>query len=212
MANKNRKTQVHQANQQKVKQQQYQAATKYLFIFPIIAAVLTLLALLPFFANFAEVYNSQLDNPIEVAVRGWSFFVAGLTGDYSSPDAVYGDLAMPFYYYAQEWCETIAIVSIFAVVFIVLSVAVQAIAAIKKMHGLNLVSAILGLISAVLMIVCYAKGVGMANSDILPIYCSGNPACSIKSYAIISAIILLAATAVSAFAAIKNMKVSKLLK
>lgn len=212
MANKNRKTQAHQAQQQKLKQKQYDAATKNLFIFPCIALGLTVLALLFLFVNFAEVYNTQLDNPVEVAVRGWSFFIVGLTGNYTAPNKIYGDLAVPFYLYAAEWCETLALVAVFAVLITVLYAVVQIITIIKKTHGLNIASAVLGLISAVLFIVCYAEGLAMKDGNILSLYCSNNPNCSIKSYAIVSAIIMLGATAVSAFAAYKTLQASKLLK
>ena len=215
MANKNRKTQIHQANQQKIKQKQYQAATKHLFIFPIIAAVLTLLALLPFFSDFAEIYNvdnvGTTDGPIEIAVKGWKFFAAGMTGDYTTPDLEKVNALDTFYYYAPGYCEAIAIVSIFTVVIIAICVALQVVTAIKKMHKLNLITAVLSFIAAVLMIVCYAEGVGMADV-IIPTYCNGNPACSLKSYAIISAIILLGSTAVSAVPTVKHFKASALLK
>ena len=162
--------------------------------------------------NFAEVYNSQLDSPVEVAVSGWSFFVAGLTGDYTSPANVYGDLSMPFYYYAAEWCETLGIVSILAVLIVVLFAVVQLVTILKKTHSLNIAAAVLGLVASVLLIVCYAEGLAMKNGEILSTYCSGNPNCSIKSYAIVSAIILIGATAVNAFAAVKSVQASKLLK
>ena len=212
MANKNRKIQSQQAQQQKIKQKQYDAATKHLFIFPCIALGLAVLALLFLFVSFAEVYNTQIDNPVEVAVSGWSFFVAGLTGKFSSPAKVYGDLAVPFYLYAAEWCETLALVSVFVVLIAALYVVVQIITIIKKTHVLNIAAAVLGLIAAVLLIVCYAEGLAMKDGEILSTYCNNNPNCSIKSYAIVSAIIMLGATAVNAYAAYKTMQASKLLK
>lgn len=210
MANKNKKSQIHQANQRKIKQQQYDAATKNLFIFPCITLGLSVIALLSFFANFAEVYASGVG--VETGVSGWSFIIAAITGNYTSPSAVYGDLAVPYYTYAQQWCETLSIVALFAALIALINVVVQIFAIVKKMHLMNAVSAVLSVITVVLLIVCYAQGLDMKNGEILSVFCGGNPICSIKSYAIVPAIIFIGAAAVSVVATVKHVQASSLLK
>lgn len=210
MANKNKKTQIQQANQRKIKQQQYEAATKKLFIFPCIAVGLSILVLLLFFVHFADVYNTA-SNSLEFAVNGWTFFVAGLTGTYTSPKLASGFLAVPFYSHAQQWTETVGTVTVIAVFVIVFNLLVQVITIFKKMHSLNVLSAVLSVVSAVLLIVCFAKSIDMNNATIISDYCN-NPACEVRSYAIFPALFALGSAAVSAVATVKHLKASSLLK
>ncbi|MCH5159448.1 MAG: hypothetical protein J1F66_01190 [Clostridiales bacterium] len=212
MANKNKKNQIHQANQRRVKQQQYEAATKNLSLFSFIALGISVLLLFLLFVSFADVYNTTAGVGVEVKVSGWSFAIAALTDTYSSADSVYGNLAVPFYYYAGEWCETLAIFALFSVLIMVLNIVVQIFAAVKKIYVLNAVSAILSVIAAILLIVCFVEGLAMKNGEILTTYCSNNPACSIRSFAIIPAIVALGSAAVSTVATVKHAKASRLLK
>lgn len=210
MANKNRKSQLHQANQLKAKQQQYDAATKHLFIFTFIAIALSVISLLLYFVPFAQVYL-QGYGP-EHWVTGWEWIVACLGGNYTSPNIARGSLANIFYYFATEWCEPLAIVTLFSALVLVINLLVQVITAVKKIHVLNVVSAVLSVVVFVLLIVCYAKGLDMKNANILSDFCGNNPLCSIKSYAIVPAIFALGGAGVSTFAAVKYFKASKLLK
>lgn len=212
MANKKRKDDLKQAYQRKAKEQQYETATKHLFIFPIIALAVSVLVLLLMFVTFADVYNTAEGVGVEVKVKGWSFVISALTGQYTSPDAIYGDMAMPFYYYAAQWCESVAIFALLSVLVIIINAVVQIFTVVSKYHVLNVVSAVLSLLSAVLLIVCYAQGLAMKNGEILSVYCSGNPLCSIRSFAIYPALFALAGCAVSAFAAVKYIQAAKLLK
>ena len=209
MANKNRKVQAQQASQAKVKQQKYEAATKGLFIFPCISLGLCVITLLSFFANFVEIYLKGYG--VEQSTSGWAFIAALLTNGYSNP-LVSPSLANVFYVFATDWCEPLAIVTLFAALVLIVCVVVNLITIVRKMHALNLASAVLGLASAVLLIVCYAKGLDMKNANILSDFCGNNPNCSIQSYAIIPAIFALGATAVSAVATVKNIKAKNLLK
>ena len=212
MANKNRKNQIHQANQRKVKQQQYELATKNLFLFALIAVGISALILILLFVNFADVYNTSEGVGVEVKVSGWSFIMAALTGNFTYPDAIYGDIAMPFNYYAQQWCESVATFALLSLVVILFNAVVQVIAIVRKMYVLNVVSAILSVVTAVLLIVCFAEGLAMKNGEILTTYCNNNPACSIRSFAIIPAICALGSAALSVFATVKHLQASRLLK
>ena len=212
MANKKRKEEIRASYQRKAKEQQYEQATKHLFIFPWIALGVSVFTLLLMFVTFADVYNSAPGVGVEVKVSGWSFVMSGLTGNFTSTESIYGDMAMPFYYYATEWCETVATCSFIAVGVIILNIVLQIFAGIKKLHILNVVSAVLSLVATILLIVCYAQGLAMKNGGILSIYCGGNPLCSIRSFAIFPAIISLGGVVVSTIATAEYMKASKLLK
>ena len=218
MANKKRRQEVNQMYQRKAKEQQYQAATKHLYIFPIIALAVSVLVLLLLFVTFADVYQSEL-KVVESSVSGWSFVVSGFThifkGQYigTNPDTLhlYGALVEPFYDFATEWCETVAILAVVTVIISVVNVIVQAVTIFRRNHLLNLVSAAVSLAAFVLLIVCYAKCIDMNNASIISDYCR-NPACVIRSYAIFPALFALAGGVVSVVATVKYFQASKLLK
>ena len=178
----------------------------------LLITVSLVLLLLLLFVNFADVYNTTEGVGVEVKVSGWSFIMSALTGQYESPNAIYGDLAMPFYYDAAQWCETVATFALLSLVVILFNIAVQIIAVVKKMYVLNVASAILSVVTAVLLIVCFAEGLAMKDGTILSRYCSGNPACSIRSYAIVPAIFSLGGCVLSVFTTVKHFKASSLLK
>ena len=213
MANNKRRNEIQQVYQRKAKEQQYEAVTKRIFKFPCIALAISVLVLLLLFVSFADVYNSAAGAGVEVKVSGWSFVIAAITRDYNSTAKVYGNLAVPFYYYAGEWCESVATFTLIAAIAIIFTVVVQIIAvAVKKAHVLNGISAILGVVSAVMLIVSFAKGLGMKNGEILTTYCNNNPLCSIRSFAIFPALFCLAGSVVSTIAAVKYKNAAKLLK
>lgn len=210
MANKNRKAQMQQANQQRVKQQQYDAATKKLFIFPIVAAGLSVLVLLLFFVSFSDVYNNAVKS-LEFNVSGWSYFVAGLTGNYTSPTLAGGFLAVPFYSHAQEWTEAVGTLTVVTMFVVLLNLILQIVTAIKKFNGLNIVSAVLSLATAILLIVIMAKVVDMKNATIISDYCN-NPDCEVRTFAMFPMLVALGGCAVSGVAAAKNIKAQNLRK
>lgn len=210
MANKKNKAQIQRAQQQQIKQKQYDVATKNLFIFPCIALGLVVIALVSFFANFVEIYASGVG--VEQSVSGWSFIAAFLSNGYTSPSIGTGALANVFYVWAKDWCAPLATVTFIAALILVVNLAAQIVAIVKKMHVLNAVSTVLGLVAVVVLIICYAKGLDMKNAEILSGFCKGNPICSIKSYAIVPAILTIGATAVNAFASVKYFQSSALLK
>ena len=218
MANKKRRDEVRQEYQRKAKEKQYQEATKRLYIFPIIALALILFVFILLFVTFADIYQSEA-KVVEGSVSGWSFVVSGFTylfnGHYigSNPDTLhlYGALVEPFYDFATEWCETVAILAVVIVLISVVNIAVQIVTILRKNHILNLVSVALSLVTFVLLIVCYAKCIDMNNATIISDYCR-NPACVIRSYAIFPALFALGAAGVDAFAAGKYLKARKLLQ
>ena len=201
---------MQQANQAKVKQQKYDAATKNLFIFPCIALGLSVVLLLMFFVSFSDVYNTST-KVLELNVSGWAYFAAGLSGNYTSAELAQGFLAVPFYSHAKEWTEAVGMFTVITVFVALFNLIVQLVTVLKKFNGLNIVSAVMSLATAILLIVVMAKAVDMNNAKIISDYCN-NPACEVRSFAIFPMLVALGSCAVSVYAAVKNIQAQRLLK
>ena len=182
----------------------YKKEKNGLLAFYIWSAAILAVAVLCYFFNWVYVYNSA--SGIEVKVSGFSFIAATLSGNYSSTDKIYGDMAVPFYYYAKQSCLNVGGVTLAAGILNVVSIAVLIAVIITKLHSLSYVSVISSLASFVLLIVAFVFALGMKNDDILSVYCGGNPKCSIESLAIIPALVTAAALVVQCFAALKLFK------
>ena len=154
-----------------------------------------------YFFNWVYVYNS--DYGIEVKASGFSFIAAALSGKYSSADKIYGDLAMPFYYYAKTSCETLGAVTLTAFILNVLAVIVLFIVRITKMQLLSFISVLFSLISFALLITSFVVALGMKNDKILSVYCGGNPKCYIRSLIVFAVIASFVGTVIQSVGAIK---------
>lgn len=165
----------------------------------LFAAVLLLCML----TNWAAVYNVDIDGN-EARITGYHCVASGLSGNYTVPNtSSYGDMAVPFYMYAQSCVLTLCKLSI-AVMFVVIAhilFGIFTVIARKKLFFV--LSAVFSLAEAALFIACYATAQGMNDSQIVPIWCSGNPACSIQSNAIIPAVLAILSLAIPVFVLIK---------
>lgn len=163
----------------------------------------TILLFLTFFMPWAYVYNTDLPG-IEVSFNGWAILFASVSGNFSSSAAVFGDIAVPFYYYAETYCKVLGVVTIITFVLIAAEICLR-IASLKKRNFiLSYLSAVFMLFTAFALIGCFVIALTMNGSKILPVYCSGNPACSVCSLCIIPAIISIAATILSFVHIAKN--------
>lgn len=194
MANKNEKTKRYEEARRNLMQRECRKLTPYTIVSVCLAAI----TLLCFFFDWAQVYN--LDAGVEVHVSGFSFMLASLTGAFTSEAPIYGNLSVPFNYYAEGYCIAMGVLTLLAVLALAAIIVLLIIGAAKRKYRLWLANAVLSAVAVVLLTACFAVGLAMNGSDILPIYCSGNPACSIRSYAVIS-VIAAALLSVSAFMA-----------
>ncbi len=174
------------------KQIQYDTVLRSLPKKSLIAALLGIAVLLLFLVPWAEIYNTDIPG-VEVGTNGFSFWVAAVTRNFTGTGAVYKDLAVPFYYYAQVWCERIALATLVAGIALIVAVVAQLLTLLKKAYGAAIVSALGFLVAAVGLGAAFWVASTMHNSDILPIYCSGNPGCSIHTYIYIPALVALVA-------------------
>ena len=218
MANKKRNNDLRQASQRKSKEKQYETATKHMFIYPIIAVVISVIILLLFFTVFADIYE-RVAQVQETSVSGWAFVRSGFThlseGTYISPDLnkidKYEGLVEPFYDFATEWCESVAQLSVATVLIVAIGIVAQVVTFFTRKHLLNALSAVISLVSAILLIVIYAKCLDMNNATIISDYCQ-NPNCIIRSNVIFPALFAFGGCAVSGFATFKYFKAKSLLK
>ena len=174
-------------NQKKL---QHEAVMKSMPKYCLVGFILCLVGLALFLVPWAEIYNTDIPG-VEVTTNGFSFLAAAVTGDYTSTEAIYKDLAVPFNYYAESWCYRMGLATLAAGIALLIGLLVQLVTVLKKAYVLNFLAAVAGLLSGVSLLVVFFVGTTMKNSDILPIYCSGNPACSIHTYAFVPAIALL---------------------
>lgn len=211
MAKSKNTVEARQQNQKLEKEARYNAARKKLMPLPWIVVGLLVVSLLLNFMHWTDIYNTGIPGT-EVVVNGWAYAFAGITRDFMSTSRIYNDLAVPFYYYAQTWCETLATLTLAAVAVMAVAVVCQVIASAAKLYAMNAVTAVLSAAGGGLLIACYAIALSMKDSQILPIYCSGNPACSIRSFAILPALVAIAAGVFCVVIFVKSQKTKQLLK
>ena len=179
----------------------YEKERASLLHFYIISAAIALVAVLCYFFNW--VYVDNADYGIEVKVGGFSFVAAAIAGNYTSTQPIFGDLAVPFFYYAATECQVLGILTIIALIADIGAIALLIVTRITKKQQLSLIALPLTIISAVLLFVVFGIALGMKNGDILSVYCGGNPKCSIGSLAIIAAIVTLASAVLQGYTSVK---------
>ncbi|MBO4594280.1 MAG: hypothetical protein J5697_01090 [Clostridia bacterium] len=210
MANKK----TREENIRKDKERRFMIANKALFPLETVAAAISILVVLAFFLNWAYVHNTDVG--VEVKISGFNTLIAALTGKYSSAENFVGDMAMPFYYYAETYCETLGIYTVIAffaaVAQLIFSAINLAFALIYKKRFLNYPLAALSVLTAVMITVCFIVALSMKNADILSVYCGGNVKCSIRSLAVIPAILALSSGVLSVVQAVRIRKIKKILK
>ncbi len=191
--------------QQEERQRRLKQRAKRLRYLDIAAACAALVAVLCFFFDFAQVYNSN--SGVEVNVSGFSFAIAALTGKFDSASVIYGDISVPFYYYAEDMSVILGALALMALIATVAVIALQAWAIIKPHKRLHILSIIVSVALAVLLIACFVVGLAMNDSNIISVYCSGNTACSIRSYAIVAAVVAVILAAAEICIAVKHSDV-----
>lgn len=186
------------------KQKAYNKQVEKFPIYNIVIIVALAVLFLTYFFNWVYVYNTSFGT--EVKVSGWSFFVACITGEFTSANKIYGDLAMPFYYDAKSYCLELAPLTVVAIALTTATLIVVILALITKKNNLSIIAVLTSLSNFVVLIVCFSIALSMKDGTILSRYCSNNPACSIRSLAIIPAILSILITAFSGYMSFKLIK------
>lgn len=182
---------------------QYKESRDKLLPFYLVSAIICVVSIFGYFFNWVYIYNSNPSVGVEKGVSGFSAVINALTlKKYTSVQSVYGDMNI-FYYFAKDYCVPLATIALIAIILTVISTALCFVIYFTKKQDLSLISELFTLSSAVMTIICFGIALSMNGSRILPEYCSGNPLCSIRSLAIIPALVLVAASVVQGIAVVR---------
>ena len=180
---------VRQAREKAENEKTYKEKVGKLRLFPILALTVALILLLLFFMDWAYVYNS--DSGTEVSVTGFNCLVSGISGNYEGTESSIGDMAMPFYYYAKAESVTLSSITVATFFVLLAMIAAFALASIKNKEYFIIAGLVLGVALTGLLFVSYSVALSMKGAKILSGYCEGNVKCSIRSEAILPALLSL---------------------
>ncbi len=207
--------QKQEENKRKYEEASGKALKIFLIIFGLTALLSLVTLILMLVTDAVYIHNTGMteNGGREVAVGGAAFLKALFTGTYTSVEPGYDDLASPFYYYAEAWCVPAAIFALICLIAIVLTLVASGVALLlafrKKEFRWTILPLVASALCTVLCIVFYAICLSMSGSQILPIYCSGNPACSIQSdllWCVLLSVVMLAG---NVFALTKYLSLEK---
>ncbi len=188
----------------------YEGKLKALGKFPKIAigvfVVLFVLAFLPWLC----IYNTDIPGA-EILVNGWNAFFCGITGKLSTPGGLFGNMDT-FNYFAASACAPLALYGMIAYLCFIVSCALELVLIFTKKHLLNCVAAVTTLGGIVFTILGYTAAMSVNQSNILVEYCQSNPACSVESYAIFTAVLAAVALVLNLIAGIKYFTAKKSVK
>lgn len=138
------------------------------------------LLLIFFFFGWCYVYNT--DYGVEVNCNGWNFICMSFYWNFKNSNVtVFGDMAVPFYYYAKYYVIVLEILTTI-IFYLTLSLIVLGAINIKKnSKRVTTIFMIVSIINSVILLASFITALTMNGSKILPKYCSNNPACSIQS-------------------------------
>ncbi len=191
----------------KKKQRAFEGVCKSLRPLGRASAILQAIALLLFLVPFICIYNTDIPG-IEIKVGGFSAALCALTGQFTNVGAVFGNMDI-FNHFAPTHCRTVAICAAAAAVLLLVSLVMCVLLLIGKAPALHTPAAAMQFAAGVALIVGFAFALAMSKTQLLPEYCSSNPACSVRSYAILSAIVTLVGGVVSLAAGIRYIKAKK---
>ncbi len=193
------------------KQKEFEKQIKRIRIFPLIALFLSAVTLLLFLLDWAAVYNADMSGN-EVRISGFNCLFAALGGNYSKASAALGDMAVPFNYYAGSQVRVLSVLTIFAFLAVLANLIVRLVAGITNKKGASVISLAISAVEVGLFVACFAVALSIENAEILSGYCGGNPACSIKSQAILPGVLAALSACLPAISIAGYQKAKKILE
>ena len=186
---------------------QYKESRDKLLPFYLVAAIICAVSIFGYFFNWVYIYAPSVG--AERSVSGFSAAINALTlKKYTSANIkVYGDMNL-FYYYAKKYCVPFATISLVALILTIISTALGFVIFFTKRQELSLISELFTIASTVMTIICFGIALSINESTIIADFC-GNPLCSVRSLAIIPALVLVAASVVQGIAAVKYFLLRK---
>ncbi len=172
---------------QEEKKKKFDAFWKKLRFLSLLSLLFAGALLLFMLVNWAAVYNTN--SGIEVKISGFNCVASGLSGNYSGTGSAFGDMAVPFNYYAAAYVKKLALVTVAAMFVSIVRILIEIFATVSNKQGaFNVLGIAVGTAQTALFIVCYVVALSMKDAEILSGYCGGNPDCSIVSTAILPAV------------------------
>lgn len=185
----------------RAREEQYKHALSRLSPLLLSVFLLSILLLALFFCDLSYIHNTDVGREVSVSV--WSYALATVSGSFSSPAAVFGDIAVPFYYYAETGTVLTGILSLVLVIAALALAVLSAVVFLRRKYDLLPLLLFAAGVTVLLLVGSLISSLALNSSQILPIYCSGNPACSIRSDAYFPLIAALAVLSVAIVAAVK---------
>ena len=137
--------------------------------------------LLCYFFGFSYIWNTGYG--AEAGVNGWNYIIACFSWTFKSANKVYGDIAVPFYYYAKYYTMVMAVATTVTLALLVLYIVLSVFNIIKYRRKLAVIIMVVLYVLAVAYLTCIVVALTMNGSKILPKFCSSNPQCSIATLA-----------------------------
>ena len=185
----------------RAREEQYKHALSRLSPLLLSVFLLSILLLALFFCDLSYIHNTDVGR--EVNVSFWSYALATASGNFSSPAAVFGDIAVPFYYYAETGTVLTGILSLVLVIAALALAVLSAVVFLKRKYDLLPLLLFAAGVTVLLLVGSLISSLALNGSQILPVYCSGNPACSIRSDAYFPLLAGIAVLTVAIIAAVK---------
>ena len=185
----------------RAREEQYKHALSRLSPLLLSVFLLSILLLALFFCDLSYIHNTNVGREVSVSV--WSYALATISGSFSSPAAVFGDIAVPFYYYAETGTVLTGILSLVLVIAALALAVLSAVVFLRRKYDLLPLLLFAAGVTVLLLVGSLISSLALNSSQILPVYCSGNPACSIRSDAYFPLIAALAVLSVAIVAAVK---------
>lgn len=191
----------HYEDLKRAREEQYKHALSRLSPLLLSVFLLSILLLALFFCDLSYIHNTDVGREVSVSV--WSYALATVSGSFSSPAAVFGDIAVPFYYYAETGTVLTGILSLVLVIAALALAVLSAVVFLRRKYDLLPLLLFAAGVTVLLLVGSLISSLALNSSQILPVYCSGNPACSIRSDAYFPLIAALAVLSVAIVAAVK---------
>ena len=185
----------------RAREEQYKHALSRLSPLLLSVFLLSILLLALFFCDLSYIHNTDVGREVSVSV--WSYALATVSGSFSSPAAVFGDIAVPFYYYAETGTVLTGILSLVLVIAALALAVLSAVVFLRRKYDLLPLLLFAAGVTVLLLVGSLISSLALNGSQILPVYCGGNPACSIRSDAHFPLIAALAVLSVAIVAAVK---------
>lgn len=185
----------------RAREEQYKHALSRLSPLLLSVFLLSILLLALFFCDLSYIHNTDVGREVSVSV--WSYALATVSGSFSSPAAVFGDIAVPFYYYAETGTVLTGILSLVLVIAALALAVLSAVVFLRRKYDLLPLLLFAAGVTVLMLVGSLISSLALNSSQILPVYCSGNPACSIRSDAYFPLIAALAVLSVAIVAAVK---------